>query len=316
LNCVVKHAPIAFMHIRNLHKEGYNFAALVSTQPSLAKFVKTNPNGRETIDFADAQAVKMLNAALLKHYYGINFWDIPNGYLCPPVPGRADYIHALADLLTETSPHSKTSQIQALDIGTGANIIYPILGSQLYGWRFVGTDTDKVAVASAKVIQSSNACLQSAVHVRHQRNPNNIFEGVLEASDHFAFCMCNPPFHKSSQAASQGSIHKNENLNRNRNKRRGIVKHKPIHRPNSAALNFAGQNNELWCEGGEVGFIQKMIVESITYQNQIFWFTSLVSKKDSLKPIYASLKKANVTEYKTINMGQGSKVSRFVAWRF
>lgn len=316
LKCLVKDAPIVFMHIRNLHKVGYDFATLIRTQPSLKKFVRTNPNGRETIDFADADGVKTLNAALLKHYYGIDFWDIPKGYLCPPVPGRADYIHTLEDLLKETYPNYKTLPVRALDIGTGANLIYPILGSQLYGWRFVGTDTDKVAVASAKVIQSSNACLKSVVRVRHQKNSNSIFEGVVEAGDNFAFCMCNPPFHKSSQAASKGSIQKNENLNRNRSKRRAMLKQKPINPSNSVSLNFAGQNNELWCEDGEVGFIQKMIAESKVYRSQFFWFTSLVSKKDSLKPIYANLKKAKVTEHRTINMGQGSKVSRFVAWRF
>lgn len=316
MKCAVKRAQIAFMHIRNLHKEGYDFEALVRTQPSLEKFVKSNPNGRKTIDFANAHGVKTLNAALLKHYYGISFWDIPNGYLCPPVPGRADYIHALADLLAQTYPNYKKSKIKALDIGTGANLIYPIVGSQLYAWQFVGTDTDKVAVESAKVIQSSNVCLQSTVSIRHQNNLNNIFEGVVEASDHFAFCMCNPPFHKSSQAALQGSNQKNENLNRNRSKRGSMLNQKPPNPLNKGSLNFAGQNNELWCEGGELGFIQKMIAESIAYQSQIFWFTSLVSKKDSLKAIYASLKKANVTEHKTINMGQGSKISRFVAWRF
>lgn len=316
MKCAIKRAQIASMHIRNLHKEGYDFATLICTQPSLKKFVRINPNGRETIDFADADGVKTLNAALLKHYYGIDFWDIPKGYLCPPVPGRADYIHALEDLLVETYPHYKKTQVQALDIGTGANLIYPILGSQLYGWRFVGTDIDKQAAESATIIQSSNQSLKNKVSIRHQKNPNSIFEGVMDTRDYFTFCMCNPPFHSSSKAALQGSIRKNENLNRNQSERRSMRPQKPLNSRSKDSLNFAGQNSELWCEGGEVGFIKGMINESVVYQKQIYWFTSLVSKKDSLKPIYASLKKAKVTEYRTIAMGQGNKVSRFVAWRF
>ena len=41
----------------------------------------------------------MLNRAILMHHYGVKSWDIPAGYLCPPIPGRADYIHSVADLL-------------------------------------------------------------------------------------------------------------------------------------------------------------------------------------------------------------------------
>jgi 23S rRNA (adenine1618-N6)-methyltransferase len=304
------------MHKRNLHKDGYNFDVLVRTEAALAKFVITNPNGRKTIDFANSQAVKTLNAALLKHYYGLSFWDIPKGYLCPPVPGRADYIHALADLLEETYPNYKTTKIKALDIGTGANLIYPIVGSQLYDWQFVASDIDKVALESAKLIQSKNLCLQNWISIRHQSNAKKIFDSVLEPSDDFAFCMCNPPFHTSAEAAMQGSSKKKANLKQNRNKRHSMSEQKPTQSPNNDALNFAGKSNELWCQGGEVGFIKDMIRESIAYQDQVFWFTSLVSKKDNLKPIYAELKRANVSEYRTVEMGQGNKISRFIAWRF
>ena len=43
--------------------------------------------------------MKALNKALLAHFYAVKHWDIPDGFLCPPVPGRADYVHHLADLL-------------------------------------------------------------------------------------------------------------------------------------------------------------------------------------------------------------------------
>lgn len=306
------------MHTRNLHKDGYNFSELVRTQPSLGQFVILNPKGRKTIDFANPQGVKELNGALLKHFYGIDYWDIPKGYLCPPIPGRADYIHALADLLAQSHPNNKAATIKGLDIGTGANLIYPIVGSHAYGWQFVGTDIDTVAVKSARAIQSSNSVLRNKVDIRQQKNSLQIFDGVVEANDKFTFCMCNPPFHTSSRAALLGSVQKNENLKRNQNKRHFAHKQKPKATivSNKALLNFEGQNNELWCVGGEVGFIQRMITQSIDYQSQIFWFTSLVSKKDSVKPIYTTLKEANVAESRTINMGQGSKISRFVAWRF
>ncbi len=39
------------------------------------------------------------------------------------------------------------------------------------------------------------------------------------------------------------------------------------------ALNFGGQQQELWCEGGEVAFIKKMIEESKGFAKQVMWFT-------------------------------------------
>lgn len=81
-------------------------------------------------------------------------------------------------------------------------------------------------------------------------------------------------------------------------------------------LNFGGQKAELWCPGGELAFIGRMIKESKTYQKQVFWFTCLVSKKDHLSKLKLSLKKSHAKQVKVINMAQGQKVSRFIAWSF
>ena len=89
------------MHPRNRFHEGYDFARLVVRLPALAAFVKPSGYGALTIDFANPAAVKALNQALLLEAYGIADWDIPAGYLCPPVPGRSDYVHHVADLLAD-----------------------------------------------------------------------------------------------------------------------------------------------------------------------------------------------------------------------
>jgi 23S rRNA (adenine1618-N6)-methyltransferase len=88
------------LHPRNKHRERYDFKQLINSCPELAQFVKLNNYNTESIDFFNPEAVKALNKALLKHFYGVNFWDIPKHYLCPPIPGRADYIHYAADLLS------------------------------------------------------------------------------------------------------------------------------------------------------------------------------------------------------------------------
>lgn len=291
--------PKTRLHPRNQHAMGYDFERLVAQTPDLAAFTIQNPLGHATIDFQDAQAVRMLNRALLKTHYNIDFWDIPAGYLCPPIPGRVDYIHYLADLLadsnTQTIPRGR--QIKALDIGTGASLVYPLTGQSEYGWHFTGVDSDPGALRSAKQIIEFN---KLDITLRQQNNPENIFRGVVGAKDAFHVTLCNPPFHASMEHAAKGTQRKWANLGKGQ----------------SQKLNFGGQDAELWYPGGEIKFIARMIEQSIDFANQCLWFTSLVSKKDNLKPLHRILGKAGVAEYKVVEMAQGQKTSRFIAWTF
>ena len=303
------------MHPRNVHKNGYPMDKLFQAHPPLRAYSVKAKSGKQSIDFSDPAAVKTLNAALLIHYYGLNVWDIPDGYLCPPVPGRADYIHGIADVLAQhhggNIPMGK--KVKGLDIGTGANAIYPIIGSQQYGWRFVGTDIDEVSVKSAKALAANNPSLAPLFSVRLQSDKDKIFEGVLRPNEHFAFSMCNPPFHKSAKDAARGSLRKTKGLQKNKRKRNTTSSE---HHHRTPILNFAGTSNELWCEGGELAFIQKMIGESVNVKHQIDWFTCLVSKSEHLKAIEKSAEYHQATQFIKVNMAQGNKLSRFVAWTF
>ena len=320
------------MHTRNVHKNGYDFAALTKCYPALSKFVVRAPSGRQSIDFGKASAVKALNAALLRLYYNIEYWDIPEGFLCPAVPGRADYIHALADLLRDTfqvaSPneqakHQSKESVVGLDVGTGANLIYPIIGSQAYAWKFIASDCNPIAIKSARLIQQSNKALNKLIELRQQKDSAKIFEDLIKPSDKLTFTMCNPPFHKSEQEAKFSAENKNTKLARSKLKRASKHVNPSVKdtrssqtKQSTSNLNFAGQHNELWCDGGEVGFIKRMIMESKHYRDQVHWFTSLVSKKDSIKSLNKALKEIEATETKVIKMDQGNKSSRFIAWRF
>jgi len=84
----------------------------------------------------------------------------------------------------------------------------------------------------------------------------------------------------------------------------------------STKLNFGGQTAELWCPGGEIKFIARMIEQSMEFGDQRLWFTSLVSKKDNLPPLYKILGKARVADFKVVEMAQGQKTSRFIAWTY
>lgn len=284
------------LHSRNKHRGSYDFNLLIACCPDLAQFVIIK-YGIQTINFTNPLAVKTLNQALLKFFYNL-IWDLPKNYLCPPIPGRADYIHHLADLLSVANKGviPKGEGVRILDIGVGANCIYPLLGCKEYGWSFVGTDIDAQSLKLANEIISKNQ-LNHLIELRHQKSSLSIFKGVIKENESFDCTMCNPPFHHSMQAARKGTEQKWKNL--------GIK---------SNGLNFGGQGNELCCPGGEVAFICRMIEESVLVKSR--WFTTLVSKAENLPAIYKCLKKMGALEVKTINMSQGQKKSRIVAWSF
>jgi 23S rRNA (adenine1618-N6)-methyltransferase len=284
------------LHPRNLHREGYDFALLVQAHPALAPYVRPNAYGDDSIDFANPQAVKALNQALLKQYYGVAVWDIPKHYLCPPIPGRADYVHYLADLL---AVQGIDQAVRLLDIGTGANLVYPLIAAQTYGWQCLGVDIDAKALRNAQQLIEANG-LQSKISLRQQPNEAAIFKGVILPGEQWTLTMCNPPFHASAAEAQTGT----------QRKWRGLGKRPP------QALNFGGQANELVYEGGEAAFLTTMIRESKLFAQQCVWFTTLVSKASNLPLVMRELNKAGALTVNTVEMAQGQKQSRFVAWTF
>jgi len=301
------------LHPRNQHRFRYDFEKLIYNYPILKNYIFVNEHdvdpskseqAKQTIDFANPEAVKALNKAILISNYGIEYWEIPKNYLCPPIPGRADYIHYLADLLADSNNKiiPEGENVIGLDVGIGANCIYPIIGNHEYQWSFVGTDIDENALQNCKKIIAKNPHLIEAISLQLQVEPRFIFKNIILPEDKFAFTICNPPFHASQDEATKASLRKVNNLEDTKSI-------KPI-------LNFGGQNAELWCTGGEIGFITQMIYESVKYPLQVFWFTTLVSKKDNLRSIYKTLNKVGAVEIKTVEMAQGQKISRFVAWTF
>lgn len=296
------------LHPRNPHRFGYDFEQLTISYSELKKFIQTNKYKTEakekTIDFSDPKAVKALNKALLIANYSIQNWDIPENYLCPPIPGRADYIHYISDLLAESNNGviPDGTSVQGLDIGIGANCIYPIIGNEAYGWSFVGTDIDKKAIQNCKKIIQHNPRLIDVISLQLQTESRFIFKNIITPEDRFSFTICNPPFHSSAEEASKATIRKVNKLQHTRTTQ-------PL-------LNFGGQSAELWCDGGEIGFLTQMIYESMKYPAQVLWFTTLVSKKENLTRIYKTLKKVGAVTVKTIDMAQGQKTSRMVAWTF
>lgn len=285
------------LHSNSFHNQPYNFQELILKVPELENYVVKNPKGIQTILFSNPKAVYYLNKALLLHFYTLDFWDIPNKNLVPPVPGRADYMHYVADLLNV----DKSNKTTILDIGTGASLIYPIIGSAVYGWHFVATDIEPKSIEIAQEIIDKNPHLSSKIALRLQSYKKQILSGIITKDDYFDAVICNPPFFKSQKEAEAQTMRKLKGLQKSK---------KPI-----LVNNFSGEHNELWCNGGELTFVMNYIKESVLYKTQVGWFTSLISNEDNLKPLQNELKKS-AKETKIINMAQGNKKSRLIAWRF
>ncbi|WP_160136872.1 23S rRNA (adenine(1618)-N(6))-methyltransferase RlmF [Chryseobacterium sp. c4a] len=291
------------LHTRNLHRNPYDFDTLISCVPELKEYVFVNVHGTTTINFSIPKAVKLLNKALLLHFYNVKGWEIPDTNLCPPIPGRADYVHYIADLLAEKQSGIPTGiSVKGLDIGVGANLVYPLIAHQSYGWKMLGVDINEDSLKNAQQILDQNPDLSSEIVLQHQPDSQYVFKNVIGAKDQFTFSMCNPPFHDSKESMIKGNIRKTKNLNKGKAQK--------------TLLNFGGQQSELWCEGGELAFITNMINESVQYSSQVLWFTCLVSKKDNLYKLTSLLKKVKALEVKTIDMAQGQKISRVLAWTF
>ncbi|HKK79706.1 MAG TPA: 23S rRNA (adenine(1618)-N(6))-methyltransferase RlmF [Phaeodactylibacter sp.] len=287
------------LHPRNLHRDGYHFAKLIKAYPPLQPHVIKNPAGEPTISFSDPEAVKALNTALLIEHYGLQHWDIPEGYLCPPVPGRADYLHHLADLLAAGGPLLTGKDVRILDIGTGANLIYAILGQRIYDWSMVGTEVDPLALKTAKALIGINPVLQNGIRLRQQKHPRSILEGIIRENDFFHATVCNPPFYASEAEAAEANARKRKNL-----------------KLGKVGRTVAGQPAELWTEGGERSFLLQLIRESQIYGQQVGWFTSLVSQKDNLEPLEQALEKGAAKAVKVIPLVAGQKRVRVLAWRY
>ncbi len=286
------HPNLIILHPKNKHTTSYNFDQLQACTPELSAYVFVNEYQTKTIDFSNAEAVKALNKALLDHFYQIKHWDLPEGYLCPPIPSRVDYIHYIADLM------GSKKYCRGLDIGVGANCIYPLLATHIYKWNMVGADISEASVAIARQ-NASKSQADSDIDIRLQTNPAYLFEGIIKPGEYFDFTMCNPPFFGSEGEAKKANMQKNKRL----------------HLRKDTSRNFGGISNELWCNGGEALFVKRMIKQSVAFKKQVGHFTTLISKSEHLPKLVKQLDKLNAF-HKVVDMQQGNKKSRILIWSF
>ena len=266
-------------------------------------------DARGRVDFRSPAASAAVTRALLLRDYGIA-WGPRPGALIPPVPQRRAYLDWVRQLLglcpPPKSPGDATSScpVRGLDIGCGASLIFPLLGAAGFGWSWVATESDPGNRIWAKKTAACNPSL--AIEIRETKPPGgpgpaptaeaggaSLLVGVVRPeSERFAFSVCNPPFF-SDMAEREGG------------------------NPSTA---HEGTEAEMVYPGGEMGFVQRLFVESAEapgMRDAVHWYTTMLGKKSSLKQLRAFLQsRPEVAAVRSTEFALGRTHRWGLAWTF
>ena len=269
-----------------------DFLTLIKEFPELKKYIlKQNEDNEEEFqfDWSNNELSLLMDKSILNYYFNIKYYDIPKGFLIPPIPSRINYINLINSIITKLINDMDIKNIIGIDIGTGANIIYPILGYSIYKWKFICTEINKEAYNNAKLILQKNN-LENNINIIKQNNKDNIFISILNRENKYIFSMCNPPYYN----------YENE------------IKLEDKKRDNE--YNF----DEIYYKNGEYGFFQRYFEESICYKNNVFLYTILIGKKINAENIYDKLSSYNdiIKIYNMQKILTGNNVRYIIYWSF
>ncbi|KAK8043101.1 hypothetical protein PG994_013584 [Apiospora phragmitis] len=252
------------------------------------------------LDFTDPAAIMQLTKTLLKRDFSLQI-ELTDDRLCPPVPNRHNYILWLKSLLDTSSPtyveaYEPERQVTGVDVGTGASAIYPLLGcAQRPAWSFVATDIDAKSLACARRNVALNG-LEARIRVV-ERDDSSAALIPLDESDtqQIDFVMTNPPFYESEAELQQ------------------LAAQKAL--PPASACT--GAPHEMVCEGGELGFLQRLLDESLVLRERVQWYTAMLGKQSSLGAVVDRLRAKGIDNYAVAQFVQGHKTRRWaVGWSF
>ncbi|KAI9849376.1 MAG: hypothetical protein M1838_000181 [Thelocarpon superellum] len=274
---------------RRLYQNDVDFAALAAQDADVKSSGQVN--------FNDPAAVQSLTKALLKRDFDLEL-ALPEDRLCPPVPNRLNYILWLQDLLDTTAEDFRDAfdparEVVGLDIGTGASAIYPLLGcSQRRKWIFAGTDIDEKSIRYAQENVARNS-LKSRIKIVKTTPSGPLLPLDMIGLERIDFTMCNPPFYGSVDEMVSSAKRKQ--------------------RPPFSACT--GSQIEMVTLGGEVAFVERMIVEGLKLKERVRWYTTMLGKLSSVYAMVPRLEEARVTNWAVTEFIQGSKTRRWaIAW--
>lgn len=263
----------------------------------------------DKVDFHDPRAVRQLTASLLKRDFGLTV-DLPPDRLCPPT-SRYLYVRWIQDLIESIIPSyydsfdmestslrpnpNKHRQVIGLDIGCGASCIYTLLALKTRStWRMNATDIDPLNFSHALRNVQANG-FSPRCHVMKTKPNDPLIPLVALELDHLDFTICNPPFFSSVdewKASISGE-----------GKAKG---------PNSVCT---GAEVEMVTEGGDLGFVLRMVEESRELGEKVAWYTSMLGKLSSTIKLVDRLKEIGCKNWAVCCLGAQHKTRRWaVGW--
>lgn len=227
------------------------------------------------------------------------------------VANRHNYILWLKRLLDTSSYDQLDRKVVGLDIGTGASCIYPLLGCAQRPWSFIATGklqytlqgfllTNRYPDIDAKSLEFATKNVQlNDLHSRIrlvERKPQDPLIPLDELSiDNFDFCMTNPPFYKSEEEMVESAAQKS--------------------RPPFTACT--GSKTEMVTDGGEVGFVERILRESLALRERVQWYTAMFGFLSSLTSFIEKLREHNIDNFAVTEFVQGNKTRRWaLGWSF
>ncbi len=277
-----------------------DFKALAKADPD---FKRTWQACAGKLDFQNPATLQELSKAILRVDFGIEL-SLPNDRLCPPIPNRWNYVSWIQGLVDSTSPsysnkYDSERELTGLDIGTGASGIYAMLCMKSRSnWTMCATDIDKTSFESAAANFARNNLLSRSKILQTTSSMPLIPLEALGAQQ-LDFTMCNPPFF-ADYAEMEKSLS-------GEGKASG---------PNAICT---GSNNEMICSGGDLGFVSRIVAESLLLRDKVTWYSSMLGKLSSAKAIVELMKSHNISNWAVGVLDPGTKTGtkRWVlAWSF
>lgn len=179
--------------------------------------------------------------------------------------------------------------------GVGASCIYPLLGCQARSsWRFFGTEIDDKNYQYANRNIVTNGLLSRVTLLKRQSVDPLLDFDQIPASQ-IDFVMCNPPFFSSREDMLATYTNK--------------AKPPPT--------VCTGADVEMITEGGDEGFMLRIVDESLIWRTRCLWYTCMAGKLQTVHAVVGRLKELELSNY-AITCFQGGSITRRwgIAWSF
>jgi len=304
-----------YIHPRNPYKKPPDFKALAEQFPKL-KSALLKESGK--FDFSNRSNSIALARCLLKKDFGLDI-EFPENSLSPSLTLKLNYLLWIEDII-KANPASfgGCRDVQGLDIGCGAAVLFPALAAAHLGWKMLGVESNQSDQELAAKNVLKNDALAQKVKVFLNNDPKKLFEYLFDGDvidqdddviDKLSFTMCNPPFYNEDEYKDM--VEKEE----------GGEEVVPAKVPAVACVEVpaapapAGRRHEMTCEGGELAFVNQMMTESFSLGSKVRIFTTMLGHKRSLGPLKSRLAKAGKNvKFVSTELCQGKTMRWALAW--